>query len=324
LCFAFVAQSARTPVFAQSSERHPAAAQALYDDARQLVRAGKYERACPELKESFRLDPGGGTLLNLADCYEKQGKEALAWATFKEALVIAQRDRRGDRVQFARRHIVDLESRLARLTVIVSPEAQAPGLSVSVDETPLGEAAWGVAMPINPGRHLVRAEAPGKRPFVAIIDVAPASVDQKSLIPALVDVEQEDEPVAEGAQGSLERQASVRRTLGFGVLGLGVASLGIASYFGLRARSRWSDRDDGCAPVGCTDAARRAGEDARRAATISTVGFAAGVLLAGAGVYLVLAAPKNAARASDRRTDGVRAGIRVFRSEAGLALWGEF
>src|SRR5688572_1853214 len=90
---------------AQAAEKNSAAAQALYDEARRLVAQRNYDAACPKFKESYELEPGGGTLLNLADCYELQGKRALAWSTFKEALVTAQRDRRDDRVEYARRHI---------------------------------------------------------------------------------------------------------------------------------------------------------------------------------------------------------------------------
>src|SRR5215471_3170993 len=159
------------PARAQSTGRNPAAAQALYDEARRLVKAGNYQEACPKFKESYQLDPGGGTLLNLADCYEKQGRLSLAWSTFKEAAVIAQRDRRDDRVEFANQHVAALEKRLAHITVVVTENGRVPGLAVTVDGSLLGEAAWGVAMPVDPGKHEVRAEAPGRRPFVTTVDV---------------------------------------------------------------------------------------------------------------------------------------------------------
>src|SRR5688500_15771928 len=110
--------------------RNPVAAQALYDEARRLVDAGKVDEACPKFKASYELEPGGGTLLNLADCYEKQGKLALAWSTFKEALVAAQRDGRSERVEYANQHIGKLEARLARLTVHVAADSGATHIFV--------------------------------------------------------------------------------------------------------------------------------------------------------------------------------------------------
>ena len=77
---------------AHAADKNPVVAQALYDEARQLVAAEKFEQACPKFKASYELDPAGGTLLNLADCYERQGKTAQAWTTFKDALEAARHD----------------------------------------------------------------------------------------------------------------------------------------------------------------------------------------------------------------------------------------
>src|SRR5271156_1769624 len=61
------------------------AAEALFEEGRRLVAAGSFADACPKFADSERLDPSGGALLNLASCYEKLGRSATAWVTYREA-----------------------------------------------------------------------------------------------------------------------------------------------------------------------------------------------------------------------------------------------
>src|SRR5258706_12663688 len=91
-----------------------AAAQALFDEARGLMNEGKFGDACPKFAESQRLDPGAGTLLNLANCYAKNGRTASAWVTFKDAAAAADVKRRADWSQRARERATALEPLLSR------------------------------------------------------------------------------------------------------------------------------------------------------------------------------------------------------------------
>src|SRR5262245_6044422 len=80
--------SAPATLRAQSSDS--AAAQALFDEAKALMAAGKAQEACPKFEESQRLDPGSGTLTNLAKCYEDTGRIAAAWSMYLEAASAAR------------------------------------------------------------------------------------------------------------------------------------------------------------------------------------------------------------------------------------------
>src|SRR5258706_3292372 len=66
-----------------------AAAVSAYDEAETLIAQGKLAEACPRYAESQRLDPQLGTLLHLADCMERNGQTASAWAGFREASEVA-------------------------------------------------------------------------------------------------------------------------------------------------------------------------------------------------------------------------------------------
>lgn len=70
-----------------------------------LLQEEKAREACPKFAESQKLDPGTGTLLNLANCYEVAGQLASAWASYVEAENSAKRDHRPDRFEFAQMRI---------------------------------------------------------------------------------------------------------------------------------------------------------------------------------------------------------------------------
>src|ERR1700730_12060632 len=91
-------------------------AQALSEEGRRLMAAGDYASACPKLSESAALDPGSGTALSLASCYEKSNKLASAWETLQRSAAAG----RSDRVAAAKKKAAALEPRLSRMTIAVS------------------------------------------------------------------------------------------------------------------------------------------------------------------------------------------------------------
>ncbi|MEO8179278.1 MAG: hypothetical protein ABI895_10635 [Deltaproteobacteria bacterium] len=274
----------------QASGRNPAAAQALFEEAQRRVAAGDYELACPKFKASYSLDPGGGTLLNLADCLEKQGRTASAWSTYKDALLLAQRDGRNERVEYARQRIQSLESKLAHLTVEVPAGSRVAELVLEVDGTPLAAAAWGAELPVDPGEHVVRAQAPGFEPLEQRISLGSSPGARQTLeLPLLRPAPRATEPAATASDTPPPMAAEPRhpaRTWGWITGGVGLVALGVGSYFGAQAFSHWDDRNAGC-KGGCTPAAKTAGEDASQAATVATVGVGAGVVLLGTAALLL-------------------------------------
>ena len=144
---------------ARAQRGDAAAAEQLFAAGRQAFERGDFATACPKFEESQRLDPAAGTLINLAACYEKLGRLASAWEAWRGALqVLTPTDERRPAVE---RLAEAMEKRVPRLFIELAPGAP-PGTRVTRDAVDLGTASLGVGLPVDPGRHLVVATAPGR------------------------------------------------------------------------------------------------------------------------------------------------------------------
>ena len=163
-----------------------AAAEALFDDAQALAKAGDYAKACPKFEASYKFDPAIGTKLNLADCHEHVGKLATAWAEYREvedATKPLSDDKSQDRNKRAHDHAAALAPRLSRLR-IDPPPSPPPGLVVKRDGEDV-TAILGTAVPVDPGAHAVDASAPGVHAWSATVTVAGEGTTTPLAIPAL-------------------------------------------------------------------------------------------------------------------------------------------
>jgi hypothetical protein len=172
--------------FAQPSPEARAAASALFDDGRRLMSENKFAEACPKLEESQRIDPGLGTLLNLAECQSQVGRTASAWANFLEAAYQAKALGQTKRENTARAHAAALEPKLSRLTILAVVPA---GTKVEIkrDGSVVASSLVGTAVPIDPGEHKVSASAPGKQPWETKVTVNPDGHQVTVSVPQLED-----------------------------------------------------------------------------------------------------------------------------------------
>lgn len=284
------------------------AAEELFRQGQTLMQAGKYEEACPKLAESQRLDPGTGTLLNLAACHEKEGKLASAWAEYNDAAALAQRDGRDDRVQYCKEHLAAIEPKLARLTINVAAGASVPGFEVKLDDAVVGGPSLGIALPVDPGPHQLSASAPAKRPWQASVTIRLGPSQEAVTIQPLADAPDSGQaantpappappPVTESSSGNTQRY------IAYGLGGLGIVAVGVGTAFGLTAISKNKESDDkGCFGNQCTAPGASLRKDARSAGTLSTVAFALGGAAVAGGVTLFFTAPsaKHESRPSAR------------------------
>lgn len=141
----------------------------LFREGRALMLEGRFDEACPKLEESQRVEPHTGTLLNVAACHEKQGRVATAWAEFQRALTAARAEGQADRERLADERIQALAPRVPWLAIAITDPP--PDLEVTLDGARIDSIAWGKDMPVDPGKHVVRAIAAGRAPMEAAIEL---------------------------------------------------------------------------------------------------------------------------------------------------------
>jgi len=283
-----------------------AAAEALFNQGRELMTAGKFGEACPKFEASQQLDPGLGTMLNLAECYEKTGRTASAWAEYREAIPLARAAGSKARLDLATERAQALQERLSTLTIraISGEDDNDAHLEVRRDGVAVQQAELGAPIPVDPGEHVVEAVAPGRQPWSSKVQVAgdaakvsveipklQAEAAAPSSAPTVTTAPSNAPPPADSSSGSAQR------TTAWVLGGAGVVSVGLGAFFGLSASSKWSDAKGKCSdyPYGCSSEANDLRHSANSSATVSTVAFVAGGALLATGVILYLTAPSQKA-----------------------------
>jgi serine/threonine-protein kinase len=309
------------PVYALLLQAAPAAAQndkaaaeALFDQGVRLMKQNSFSDACPKLEESERIDPAVGTLLYLAECYERVGKTASAWATFREAASLANNSGQGDRARIAGGRAQDLEGKLSRLSIELAPDvSRIPGVVVKRSGQRLESSLYGTPLPVDPGEYRIEVSAPGYETWAAPIKVEPGGASASVRVPALVKgaeapvtattgaqppVGAETRPPPQPSHPPAKRGLTTGQTVGLVVGGVGVIGLGLGSYFGVRAISKNSDAEEQCNEDNrCNQEGIDLTDKARKDATAANIAFAAGGVLVALGGVVFLS---TGARDEDR------------------------
>jgi hypothetical protein len=291
---------------AVAQEQDPAAGETLFQEARRLMKSHDFAAACPKLEESYRLDPATGTLVNLAGCEEQIGRTASAWQHWRAAADGLSAGDKRRAVALAR--AAALEKIVPRLSISLAPSAP-PDTRVKRDGTLLGAPSLGVAFPLDPGHHVVSVSAPGR--LSREIEVKLQDGEQRSLVVEPGAVETPSQPVVAAApapratvdhalaanapaSSSIDRSrpGSSSSTLGYVLLGTGAVGLGAGAFFGLGAASARQDAKALCPDTNganvCWSSASAYFDRDKRYSLYADVGFAVGIVAAGAGLYVLL------------------------------------
>jgi serine/threonine-protein kinase len=302
----FAALLGAAPAHAQAGSN--AAAQALFDQGKALMAAGKTREACPKFEESQKLDPGSGTLINLALCYEKTGRTASAWSAYRDAATAARLSGNADRERGAKERAAALAPKVSKLTVEVPNDARVSGLVVTRDGVEVGPAQWGMQIPTDEGQHELSAKAPGYDEWRTTVTVAAQGATASVSVPKLVAAPKPETvppPVAPEQKPASAEPTAPAKSSGLGgqriaaiaVGGVGVAGLAVGTVFGLKAMSNKKEADKTCDGTACTsEGGVSAGNDAHKAGNVSTVAMIVGAAGLVGGVALWFTAPKGSAQ----------------------------
>jgi serine/threonine-protein kinase len=281
-----------------------ASAEALFREGRALIKQGKLDAGCDKLDASEKLESSVGTLLNLGDCREKQGRTATAWAVFRKAEALAKREGNDKKRQReAGRRADKLEGSLAKITIQVGPKSKSDGTQIKRDGETLDPAVWGTAIVVDPGEHTIIAEAPNAKPWQTTVSVgkggkrwvvvptlepvavaptpvpAPETITQP--VPAPAVVVERPRPVTVTHTWSTTRGIGVA----LGVIGLG--AIGGGAYYGNRSKDLEDRSNAICPDRECSDSeGLRLNDDAQTAAKRANFFFVGGGVAVAAATVL--------------------------------------
>jgi serine/threonine-protein kinase len=317
--------------------QNAAAAEALFEQARGFMRESRFAEACPRLAESYRIDPALGTLLYLADCYEKNGQTASAWATFTDASALARARGEKDRDERAKSRIQALVPKLSKLTITVAPQNEtSANLEVKRDGIVVGKTIFGAPVPVDPGDHMVEASAPGKKPWKGTVNVPPQPggvvafavppLENDALAPPSESAGAPLAPAGPQAPAApstpLESDAAggPLRTTGLVVGGVGIAGLAVGAALGFLAKSKNDealDKNNCPSATQCYDTGIELTNQAKSFALGSTVSFAVGGVLvaAGTGLFVYSMMKKTPSTGASHTTVSITPGGLVLRGQ---------
>lgn len=312
-----------------------AAAEALFDRGLADMQAGRYETGCKALAESEHLDPQPGTLFTLAACEARWGRIATAVARFKDYLARfdqmtpAGKARQGERPKIARRERDRLSPQVPRLALSLPPGAPA-GTVVRRDGSVLGEAALGVALPVDPGEHLVSIQTPGRPVWEQHVTIAAGETKELTLAlkkaPATRAPGPLPAPPQQATPGIGPEPAPVepdapappagRRTAVYVAGGVGAAGLVLGGILGALVFGKKGVIDEHCGSgilstdrKACDPTGFDAVNSANTMAQVSTVAFGLGLAGLGTAAVLYWTEPRHTGPAAGASPRWISAGV---------------
>lgn len=303
LAFSLLASSA----LAQTAQDEAAAA-AQFERGLNEMKAGRYDTGCPALAESYRLDSRPGTLFTLAECEAKWGLVASAVAHYDDYLsrfhkmTPDQRRNQRGREKIAENQVKALRGDVPTLEIVLPKDAPA-SIKVTRDGIVLGRPSIGVALPIDPGEHVIVVTAESGATREQKVTVTRG--DQKTVsleLPAAAPItnapqpQQQPQPtIAQTVEPPPKEEPKASSHVGWSLamLAVGVGGLGVGAVTGALTIGKKADLDKHCMNLICDAQGKAAADESKTLGAVSTVAFIVGAVALAGSIVLFATEPKK-------------------------------
>jgi len=268
--------------FADDTDEERKQAEALFNEGRAAVKAEDYATACPKFEASLKLARRAGTLFNLAQCEEHEGRLVSAVAYYKEGIVVLEP---GDpRLAPSKQQLASVEPRLPYLTVTLT-SALPTGGRVTLDGREVE--ALDKEFAVNPGKHEIKVLAPKYADFALTFQIAESAHETKKVHAGA----RLPEPPPPPNPLTPQRIAAISS---LAVGGLGFTAAAITG--GLLVSTNAQVEKD-CQPTVCTTAAGfEASKQGKPLLVANTISWGVGIAGVGAGLFLLFKGKQEPAR----------------------------
>lgn len=289
---------------AQTSDADRATARALANEGQEAIEKRDFTTAADRFTRADALIHAPTLLLGLAHAQVGLGKLVAAQETYNRilregvppksppAFAVAVKD--------AGRELDALVPRIPTVTIQVSGASNAV---VTLDGATVPGAALGVKRPTDPGKHVLRATAPGFAPSEIgltlregksesiTLELKPAGSSSPALVPPTAGTPPAATPPTAPPPPTSKAGMSTQKILGLGALGLGGAGLILGGVTGGLALGKHGELADQCSGGVCPASAQSTLDGYHLMGTLSTVGFIVGGVGVAGGAVLFFTAP---------------------------------
>jgi hypothetical protein len=241
------------------------------------LREARFAEALERFEKAYALVPSAKLLLNIGTSLRQLNRPSQAAEAYERYL--AHPEAAPDRVREVERILEAIDREVAWIELVPAPrEAR-----VTVDGEPVVPRRGALRVRLDPGTHVVVAEATGAW-LQKVVSLELKAGERRTVRFAL-------EPKPAPGDGG-----ATQRTVGFSVGGVGLAALGAGAVLGaLAAKSDTLAVEHCSTPTLCDAQGSSLGARANREALGSTIAFAVGGAAATAGLVLVFTAPSSLA-----------------------------